>query len=313
MKILECGAASTVERKYPDSMVAYLDEEGFVVEPPNADMLCTPQSVASHAFYETANPFRLVEPDGTVLTENAECTATSDRAVRVTGSSFEKAATYTVKLEAATLVGYRTIVIAGVRDPLVVGQIDDYIDKVDKVIRGKIADSLGDALANRFSAFASVGLSALFVLLFAPVADRIGLKNSMIIACVVLIIGIFPGYLLAGSGLVGGFVGAAIPGTCKGVLAVPILLAASQIFPAGVRATAGGFSYNMSSSILGGMAPFVAVWLNSVTGNSFGSPRTWSSSRHKDGHKVALRVPRLVDPVRSDVILAKDSAECSRG
>jgi hypothetical protein len=142
-KILECGAASTVERKYPDSMVAYLDEEGFVVEPPNAEMVCTPQSVASHAFYETANPFRLVEPDGTVLTENAEYTATSDRAVRVTGSSFEKAATYTVKLEAATLVGYRTIVVAGVRDPLVVGQIDDYIDRVDTVIRDKIADSLG--------------------------------------------------------------------------------------------------------------------------------------------------------------------------
>jgi hypothetical protein len=32
-----------------------------------------------------------------------------------------------------------------VRDPLVVGQIDEYIDKVDKVIRGKIADSLGVA------------------------------------------------------------------------------------------------------------------------------------------------------------------------
>jgi MHS family proline/betaine transporter-like MFS transporter len=133
----------------------------------------------------------------------------------------------------------------------------------------KANKALNPTEANAANLLASVFI-VVFVLLFAPVADRIGLKNSMIIACVVLIIGIFPGYLLAGSGLVGGFVGAAILGLCKGVLAVPILLAASQIFPAGVRVTAGGFSYNMSSSILGGTAPFVAVWLNSVTGNSFG-------------------------------------------
>src|SRR3954462_997441 len=67
-KILECGAASTVRRKYPDSMVAYLDQHGFVVEPPNPEMVCTPQSVASHVLYETADPFRLVEPAGTVVT-----------------------------------------------------------------------------------------------------------------------------------------------------------------------------------------------------------------------------------------------------
>ena len=44
-KILECGAASTVERKYPDSMVGYVDHDGFTVDPPNPDMYCTPQSV----------------------------------------------------------------------------------------------------------------------------------------------------------------------------------------------------------------------------------------------------------------------------
>jgi hypothetical protein len=96
-KILECGAASVVERKYPDSMVATMDGEGFTVEPPNPDMVCTPQSVASHAFYETADPFRLVEPNGTLDTTNAVYTAVSDRAVRVTGSAFEQTDDYTVK------------------------------------------------------------------------------------------------------------------------------------------------------------------------------------------------------------------------
>jgi hypothetical protein len=142
-KILECGAAATVERKYPDSMVAYLEEDSFTVEPPNPEMVCTPQSVASHTFYETADPFRLVEPNGTLVTTNAEYTAASDRAVKVTGSAFERATQYTVKLEASTLIGYRTVVFAGVRDPLVVDQIESFVDRADSVIRGKITDSLG--------------------------------------------------------------------------------------------------------------------------------------------------------------------------
>jgi hypothetical protein len=142
-KILECGAASTVERKYPDSMVSYIDHESFTVEPPNPDMVCTPQSVASHVLYETANPFRLVEPDGVLDTEHSQYEAVSDRAVRVTGSQFEDAEAYTVKLEAATLRGFREIVIGAIRDPLVIGQIDHFIDTTKAVITQKIADSLG--------------------------------------------------------------------------------------------------------------------------------------------------------------------------
>jgi hypothetical protein len=142
-KILECGAASVVERKYPDSMVALLDADGFTVDPPNPDMACTPQSVASHTFYETADPFRLVEPNGTLVTTDAVYTAVSDRAVRVTGSTFETTTDYTVKLEASTLLGYRTIVLAGVRDPLVVNQIDRFVNTTNSVIQGKVSDSLG--------------------------------------------------------------------------------------------------------------------------------------------------------------------------
>jgi MHS family proline/betaine transporter-like MFS transporter len=53
-----------------------------------------------------------------------------------------------------------------------------------------------------------------------------------------------------------------------GILAVPALLATSQIFPAGIRVTAGGLSYNISASVLGGTAPFVAIWLNGTSKTS---------------------------------------------
>lgn len=142
-KILECGAASVVERRYPDCMVAYLDEEGFTVEPPNPEMVCTPQSVASHTFYETSDPFVLLEPGGALVTTDATYTAVTDRSVRVTGSRFEQAPAYTVKLEGSTLVGFRTLVVAGVRDPVVVAQVDDFLSSAHRVIAGKVRDSLG--------------------------------------------------------------------------------------------------------------------------------------------------------------------------
>lgn len=126
--------------------------------------------------------------------------------------------------------------------------------------------SLNPTSANAANLFASA-MVVILVLVFSPVADRIGLRRSMITACVVLIIGIIPGFAIAGSGVVGGFLGAAILGACKGILAVPMLLAVSQIFPAGIRVTAGGLSYNVATSLLGGTAPFAAVWLNRLSGS----------------------------------------------
>src|SRR5258706_13910996 len=65
-KILECGAASVVQRKTPDCMFAWLRKDHFVVEAPDPALTCTPQSIASHSLYENADPFRLVECSGTL-------------------------------------------------------------------------------------------------------------------------------------------------------------------------------------------------------------------------------------------------------
>lgn len=141
-KVLECGAASAVERLYPDSMMADLDPSGFTIEPPNPAMRCTPQSVASHTLYENGNPFVLVEPGGTLNTQDAKYLAQGDRAVRVTGSRFTPASEYTVRLEAAALRGYRTAVLAGIRDPLVLRQLDAFVASASQSIARKVADSL---------------------------------------------------------------------------------------------------------------------------------------------------------------------------
>jgi hypothetical protein len=141
-KILECGSAAVAQRFYPDCMAGELDEDGFTIEPPNPDFRCTPQSVAAHTLYENADPHHLVESGGTVDTTNARYEALSDRAVRVTGARFIDAEKYTVKLEGAALAGYRSIVVAGIRDPLVIRQLDSYIAGLRAVLEKKIGDSL---------------------------------------------------------------------------------------------------------------------------------------------------------------------------
>ena len=142
-KILECGAASVVQRLYPDSMMAWIHDDDFVVEPPNPEMRCSPISVVAHTLYENADPFRLYEPSGMLDTSAAEYTAVNDRAVRVTGSRFVPADGYTVRLEGAEYVGHRFVVIAGVRDPVVLRQHEQFLAEVRESIGRKAAASLG--------------------------------------------------------------------------------------------------------------------------------------------------------------------------
>lgn len=142
-KILECGAASVVQRLHPDPMLARIHPDDFEVEPPHPEMCCSPVSVVAHTLYENADPFKLYEPSGMLDTSAARYEAISDRAVRVTGSRFVRSDVYTVRLEGAEFLGHRFVVIAGVRDPVVLRQHDRYLQTLREVIGQKAAASLG--------------------------------------------------------------------------------------------------------------------------------------------------------------------------
>lgn len=140
-KILECGAAAVEQRSAPDCMLGTLDGDGFVVEPLRTDYRCTPQSVASHALYETADPMILTEPSGTLRLEAARYHAASDRAVRVRGSAFVPAARHSVKVEGVRLAGYSTIVLGSIRDPYILATLDDWLARLDGLIRTRLGDT----------------------------------------------------------------------------------------------------------------------------------------------------------------------------
>ena len=146
-KILECGVAAVVRRKTPDCMFAWLRPDHFIVEAMDPDLRCSPQSIASHALYENADPFRLVECSGTLDLTNATYEAVSPVAVRVNPGAFHHAKTYTVKLEGAQLMGYQSVLLGSVRDPFIIRQIDDWLERLMVKIHDRVHQVFGSRLA----------------------------------------------------------------------------------------------------------------------------------------------------------------------
>lgn len=141
-KILECGAAAVEQRSAPDCMLGTIEKNGFTIEPLRADYRCTPQSIASHALYETTNPVVLHEPSGTLFLDRSTYHRTSDRSVRVTGSRFERAQRYSTKVEGVRLAGYSSVVLGAVRDPYILADLDNWLARLDGLIATRLADTL---------------------------------------------------------------------------------------------------------------------------------------------------------------------------
>lgn len=136
-KILECACIASTPGSGSDCMMGFLREDCFLVEPLNSARRCTPMSVAAHTLYEKSNPYLLPSPGGALDLSETQYLAASPRAVKVTGSKFIPDPNYTIKLEGVKKIGYRTISIAGVRDPVMIQQIDEIIDSV----REKVAEN----------------------------------------------------------------------------------------------------------------------------------------------------------------------------
>lgn len=139
-KILECASIAAVPGSGSDAIMGYLREDYFVLEPLNPQRRCTVTSVAAHTLYEKTNPYFLPGPGGTIDLTGAVFEQVDETRVKVKGSRFEQSPVYTVKLEGARLTGYRTVSIAGARDPLFISQIKEIIEG----LRQRVWDNFSD-------------------------------------------------------------------------------------------------------------------------------------------------------------------------
>jgi len=129
-KILECGAIAAEPGTAKDGMMGIIRDDHFLVRPLNPNRACTVQSVSAHTLYEKTHPYHLPGPGG--MLDLAQCTFTQydERTVRVDGSRFIPSSSYEIKIEGVRPVGYRTVLVAGVRDPIFIEQIDHVMEKV---------------------------------------------------------------------------------------------------------------------------------------------------------------------------------------
>jgi hypothetical protein len=138
-KVIDKGYLATVDPAQGSPVLATISDEGFVVEPTKPGARCSTDSVAKQTLYENPNPFRITVPEGDICVDAAEYEQLDDRRVRVTGSRFEPADNPTVKLEGARQLGFRAVLVAGIRDPRILEELDAFIEE----FRGHLHRSAG--------------------------------------------------------------------------------------------------------------------------------------------------------------------------
>lgn len=139
-KVLECGALCSEPGTTKDCMMGVLYEDCFEVYPTNPKRKCTAVSVAAHTFYEKDHPYILHGPGIVLDLENCEFEDAGGGRVRVSGSRIRKTPIYKVKLEGARKVAYRTFVIAGVRDPILIERIEE----VEELVKASVAEQYSE-------------------------------------------------------------------------------------------------------------------------------------------------------------------------
>ncbi len=143
-KILECAAIAASPGSGADCALGILEQDRFILRPLSAERCFTPTSVAAHTLYEKSNPYLLPGPGGDLDLRGVSFESAGEGQVAVRGSRFIPAARYCVKLEGARRVGCRSISIAGVRDPVMIGSIDTILQQVRERVRAMLPTAESD-------------------------------------------------------------------------------------------------------------------------------------------------------------------------
>lgn len=129
-KILECAAIAADPGSGSDCVMGILESDSFVLVPLSDERRFTADSAAAHTLYEKSDPYSLPGPGGCLDLKNVTFSEEDGGRVRVAGSRFLPSKKPNIKLEAARPAGYRTISIAGSRDPIMIADIDRIIETV---------------------------------------------------------------------------------------------------------------------------------------------------------------------------------------
>lgn len=176
-KIVECGA-NCAEPK-GKVILATVRKDSFDLEPMNPAERCTIASVAAHSLYEKTRPDLLSGPGGILDLRQSHYEQLNDRTVRVSGSTFIPSEVYKVKLEGASVIGYRTIFIGGIRDPILIEQIDSFLAKVKQDASETYPDVQSGRASINFHVYGKNAVMGAFEPLKDVVPHEIGLLGEV--------------------------------------------------------------------------------------------------------------------------------------
>jgi hypothetical protein len=128
-KVLECAGFAATPGTPAEALYGVIREDHFMVKPPNPAMRCTITSVLGHSLYERRDPFKEENPGGYLDLSEAKFEQLDDITVKAHGAKWVPSP-YTVKIEGAKQVGYRSLFIAGIREQSLISQIDDFLSSI---------------------------------------------------------------------------------------------------------------------------------------------------------------------------------------
>ncbi|KIY01721.1 uncharacterized protein Z520_01859 [Fonsecaea multimorphosa CBS 102226] len=131
-KVMECGGLCATPKSSGATALVYKDGT-FDISPLDPMAKCVPLSVAAHTLYEKSRPDLLHGPGGYLdLTHTTYEQLPDGISVRVRGGDFHfsvsEGSPYTVKLEGARVIGFRNLFIGSFKDPILIGQIHEYLE-----------------------------------------------------------------------------------------------------------------------------------------------------------------------------------------
>src|SRR5512136_2400587 len=134
-KILECAAIAATPGSGADCAFGTLKKDSFILESLNPARRFTKESTAAHTLYEKSDPYHLPGPGGELDLTGCSFTELPGGKVEVRGSRHVETERYWVKLEGVRRVGFRTIAVAGTRDPIMIREISSILQGVESQVR----------------------------------------------------------------------------------------------------------------------------------------------------------------------------------
>lgn len=133
-KLMECGGVCATPKCAASMAVIYRDGT-FDIRPLASGSRCTPTSVAAHALYEKSRPDMLHGPGGYLDVTTATYSVLDDGiAIHASGAVFKASnhenTAYTIKFEGAKAIGYRTIFMGSICDPILIQQLPSFLSRV---------------------------------------------------------------------------------------------------------------------------------------------------------------------------------------